>query len=278
MVWPVSWIRRRLQARRERRRQRLLEPGRARPEPLDAPEIRVIRNNVRGGDARTHRCTVRVRARVELSPETTYRILTSPENYKIFKNERSASERRVVFDDGVKQQVELTTAGHWKFLRFSGSFPINLVVDQDAHARSVAFRLLSKGFMDTFEGSWSVSPSNSTAILSSENSPAYAKSGTEQPARTSCASIVTLEQRVHLAIMPPRPLDALFYRIVGRVARNVLRDLQDEAKRVNAGHPTITLPAATLDSLQARVRAAGTIATALTSKINQRFGTAAPSL
>mmetsp|Transcript_2997 Transcript_2997/g.5291 ORF Transcript_2997/g.5291 Transcript_2997/m.5291 type:complete len:178 (+) Transcript_2997:2-535(+) len=155
---------------------------------------------------------------INMSSAAVYFVLTNPENYKVFRNERSPSKRTVLFDDGIHQRVEIMSAGHWKFLRFSGSFPVHLLVEQNSTTKKVAFRLLSQNFMQVFEGSWSVQPLNANS------------------------SIVSLEQRIRLSFMPPRPLDLLFYRIVGRVASNVLRDLQAEAENIRLGRPTLDMP------------------------------------
>mmetsp|Transcript_14291 Transcript_14291/g.30788 ORF Transcript_14291/g.30788 Transcript_14291/m.30788 type:complete len:275 (-) Transcript_14291:1766-2590(-) len=271
MVWPVSWIRRRLRIRRERRRQNQSHGKRARQNSIERPEIRVLRSGTRGrgrGGGPAHRCTVQVRARVRLNADLIYYILTSPENYKIFRNERSASERRVLLDDGVKQQVELSTSGHWTFLRFSGSFPVHLLVDQDSRKRSVVFRLLSTGFMRTFEGSWSVEPDTSPQINQNRENESSRAAG-QGASRES--SWVTLEQRVHLALMPPRPLDSLFYRIVGRVARLVLCDLQEEARRIHQGKPTIALPSSWNNAFRSDPDGVGAFVATFSKQLTRRM-------
>lgn len=50
---------------------------------------------------------------------------------------KPAVERKVVKDFGHRQVVDINQEGKWRFLMFSGRFPVRLRVIQDRHEKSV---------------------------------------------------------------------------------------------------------------------------------------------
>ncbi|KAA8499713.1 hypothetical protein FVE85_7298 [Porphyridium purpureum] len=228
------------------------EVGRSARSKRFAPEVKIIRT----GRGKAMSCTVRVRADIGMSPELTYFVLTSPENFKVFSNQHKPETRIVRKESATAQEVEIHSRGSWKFLRFQGSFPVHLLVKQDLAQRRVTFELLSKGFMNRFNGVWRVDTCSAPLRKASPWS-AQSTVATAEPVAAIPACSVTLEQTVKLAVMPPPPLDRLFYRIVGRVVARVLRDLENEAVRVQSGQPSISIPAHLLNPFLAARRAAG---------------------
>lgn len=54
-----------------------------------------------------------------------------------FHNYQRVVSRNVLFDDGLRQVVEVEQESIWKFLCWSGTFSVNLVVDQNRRNHTV---------------------------------------------------------------------------------------------------------------------------------------------
>ena len=114
-------------------------------------------------------CMIQVRARVPLSPDRIFNILTDIENQKIFRNNGGLRNRTVVKDDGRRLRViDMVQNGRWRFLMFSGTFPVHLRVTQDSHLRKINFKLQSTGFMKVFEGEWNIMPYSKESLRKAE--------------------------------------------------------------------------------------------------------------
>jgi len=79
-------------------------------------------------------------------------------------HEHSHEIFRTILDVDRKDQpdgsIRLAQNCRWKFLFFSGSFPVELEVREDRDARSFTFKdMKQSGLMKKMEGSWTVGPS-----------------------------------------------------------------------------------------------------------------------
>lgn len=107
-------------------------------------------------------------ARIPLSPDEVFGLLTNPENSKIFRGIKAVPSRRVISDDGRgRQEVEVEQVGQWRFGPLRGSFAVKLLVMQDRRHHKVAFRLAptrKTAFMKDFSGVWEIQPYNKDSL------------------------------------------------------------------------------------------------------------------
>eukprot|EP00775_Hariotina_reticulata_P013851 gene13851-13973_t len=83
-----------------------------------------------------------------------YDVLTNYDSCsRVFRN--IADTRTVFSNEGNKQLVQ---ACKWQFLAFSGTFNVQLAVDEQPDSRLLVFRLVESSFMKDFEGRWQVEP------------------------------------------------------------------------------------------------------------------------
>eukprot|EP00898_Chlorokybus_atmophyticus_P006491 jgi/Chlat1/6843/Chrsp51S06529 len=124
---------------------------------------------------------------VALDKDKVFEILVDPNNRQVFKNIVGVKYRRLLEKKGPDHEVyEISQVARWKFLVFSGTFDVKLLVDQDKTNYTLKFWLQQAGFMNKFNGSWSIS-----------DVPGYDRS----------VSQVLLEQSLQPALVPPPPLD-----------------------------------------------------------------------
>ncbi|KAF2589101.1 hypothetical protein F2Q70_00040381 [Brassica cretica] len=76
---------------------------------------------------------------VELSPESVYNIFTHPDNKRYFKNIKEYISRNVLKEEGPMQTVEVKQAAAWKFLWWAGTFPVNLIVQENRKHLTVRY-------------------------------------------------------------------------------------------------------------------------------------------
>jgi hypothetical protein len=87
-------------------------------------------------------CTLKMLARVRLTPEKVFGILTDPLNEKrgVFRNMKGVKHRQVLEDDGRGyQKVETEQLARWRLGPLSGTFTIRLIVTQDKRNHTVGF-------------------------------------------------------------------------------------------------------------------------------------------
>ncbi|KAA8492629.1 hypothetical protein FVE85_8136 [Porphyridium purpureum] len=155
-----------------------------------------------------------------LDADTTYQLLVHPENHHIFKNQRKAQSRVVEYDNRVEQRVNIVQAAQWRFLMFSGTFFVNLIVVQNKRTRTVAFRLAKPGFMNRFEGLWEIKPR-----------PKGDKLGKSE---------IILKQSLELCVSPPPGMGYLVRRVSAHVTSQVFKEFFTETENIVAGRPTLT--------------------------------------
>jgi len=92
-----------------------------------------------------------------LSEAETYALLTDHKNsHKLFQTILSCQQENHPEDS----TILLDQTCQWKFLVFSGTFPVHLAVKEDPQSRTFTFRDVSTGgFLKSMHGSWAVSSS-----------------------------------------------------------------------------------------------------------------------
>ncbi|GJY84683.1 chaperone protein ClpB3, chloroplastic [Tanacetum coccineum] len=66
--------------------------------------------------------------------------------------------RKVLVDEGSRQVVENKQDAIWRFLWWSGTISVHVLVDQNKEDYSMKFRQVKPGFLKNFEGRWKVEP------------------------------------------------------------------------------------------------------------------------
>ncbi|BDA44539.1 hypothetical protein COCOBI_06-0150 [Coccomyxa sp. Obi] len=191
---------------------------------------------------------VALQAKVDLSPEAVYEILTAPDNAAVFRGIKKVGYRKVLEDDGKgKQKVEVEQVAAWKLLMFRGSFSTRLFVFQDKRRGTVEFRLARPGLMKDFAGTWRVQPFTQLTLSEAPQSPAQSNNpwhsltntlSSYMGDRRSTATLVTLEQSLEPAVRPPKPLEGLVKSIAVAQLQGLLTDLREEVPRIKAGRPS----------------------------------------
>ncbi|KAK2977506.1 hypothetical protein RJ640_016134 [Escallonia rubra] len=148
--------------------------------------------------------------------------------------------RKVLIDEGSRQVVEVEQAAMWRFLWWSGTIAVHVLVDQNRDDYSMKFKQVRTGFMKRFEGCWRVEP-----ILLDEKlcHPFKPKTLMEY---TSCTkgkgrigSKVSLEQLIEPAIVPPPPISWYLRGITTRTTEMLITDLLAEAARIRGVSETL---------------------------------------
>jgi len=167
-------------------------------------------------------CKVNSQFKIGLPPDAVWNILIDPGNKRVFKNIQEVISRKVIEDDGYRQLVEVDQAAVWRFLWFSGTLSVCVLVDQDRRKRMMTYQLARQGFMKQFDGSWKVEPLH----IDANGSPA------PENAADRVASMVYLQQVVQPAVVPPPPFKGYVRGITTRTTETLLQDLQAEGKRL----------------------------------------------
>ncbi|KAF3431254.1 hypothetical protein FNV43_RR25984 [Rhamnella rubrinervis] len=182
-------------------------------------------------------CNLNVNVNVGLPPDAVYNIVTDPDNKRVFKNIKEVISRKVLVDEGLRQVVELEQAAIWKFLWWSGTIAVHVLVDQNRVDHSMKFKQLKTGFMKKFEGSWKVEP-----LFVDERTclPFEPKTWTEYESCTGgkgrIGSKVSLDQLIQPAIVPPPPISWYLRGITSRTTEMLINDLLAEAARIRGDH------------------------------------------
>eukprot|EP00897_Mesotaenium_endlicherianum_P008648 jgi/Mesen1/7811/ME000413S07062 len=229
-------------ARQARETKAQLAAWRANPEWIDeTPDLKVT---VPKGALCELACTFKV----GLPPNSVLDILCDPDNKRVFKNIKEMKSRNVIFDDGLRQTVEVEQSAIWRFLCFSGTFDVTLKVLQDRMQKTMDYSMTKEGFMKRFEGNWKIRPivvpddDVSVASSSASLSPSASLSSSQSGASLSppigshrIASEVSLRQYLQPGMLPPPPISWYVRGITSNVTRELMQDLQTEAKRIREG-------------------------------------------
>ncbi|KAJ6837540.1 uncharacterized protein M6B38_120310 [Iris pallida] len=178
-------------------------------------------------------CNLKVKVNIGLPPDAIYNIVTDPENKRVFKNIKEVICRKVLVDEGHRQVVEVEQAAIWRFLWWSGTISVHVIVDQNRRDHTVKFKQGRSGFMEKFEGCWKIEP-----IFVDEQScfPCKPRTLDEYYSCTGgkgrVASAVTLDQLIQPAIIPPPPISWYVRGITRKTAEMLIDDLLAEAARL----------------------------------------------
>ncbi|XP_050208149.1 uncharacterized protein LOC126657492 isoform X2 [Mercurialis annua] len=178
-------------------------------------------------------CNLKVNFNVGLPPDAVYNIVTDPDNRRVFKNIKEVISREVLLDEGHRQVVELEQAAIWKFLWWSGTISVHVLVDQDRRDLTMKFKQVKTGFMKQFEGCWRVEPifiDESMCYPFKPKTWADYCSCTEGKGRIG--SKVSLEQLIQPALVPPPPISWYLRGITSRTTEMIANDLLAETARI----------------------------------------------
>lgn len=178
-------------------------------------------------------CNLGVGVNVGLPPDVVYNIVTDPDNKRVFKNIQEVVSRRVLVDEGFRQVVELEQAALWRFLWWSGTISVHVLVDQNRKDRTMKFKQVKTGFMKKFEGCWRVEP-----LFVDEKTchPFIPETFTDYVdctgGRGRVGSRVSLEQIIQPALVPPPPISWYLRGITSKTTEMLINDLLAEAARI----------------------------------------------
>ncbi|XVF84991.1 hypothetical protein PTKIN_Ptkin17bG0083200 [Pterospermum kingtungense] len=178
-------------------------------------------------------CNLKAKVDVGLPPDAVYNIVTDPDNRRVFKNIKEVISRKVLVDEGQRQVVEVEQAALWRFLWWSGTFSVHVLVDQNREDHSMKFKQLKSGFMKKFEGQWRIEP-----VFVDEKTcfPFEPKTWAEYCSCTGgkgrIGSNVSLDQLIQPAIVPPPPISWYLRGITAKTTEMLIYDLLAEAARL----------------------------------------------
>ncbi|OAY34527.1 uncharacterized protein LOC110628290 [Manihot esculenta] len=213
--------------------ERQLQTWRQNPSWVDQPpEIKVT---VPKGSL----CNINVNVNVGLPPDAVYDIVTDPDNRRVFKNIKEVISRKVLLDEGPRQLVEVEQAAIWRFLWWSGTISVHVLVDQNREDLMMKFKQVKTGFMKKFEGCWRV---ESLFIDESLCHPFKPKTWAEYYSCTGhkgrIGSKVSLEQIIQPTLVPPPPISWYLRGITTKTTEMIVNDLIAEAARIRGDFST----------------------------------------
>ncbi|KAK6252533.1 hypothetical protein QUC31_014253 [Theobroma cacao] len=181
-------------------------------------------------------CNLKAKVDVGLPPDAVYNIVTDPDNKRVFKNIKEVISRKVLVDEGQRQVVEVEQAALWRFLWWSGTISVHVLVDQNRDDYSMKFKQVKTGFMKKFEGHWRVEP----VFVDEETCfPFKPKTWAEYCSCTAgkgrVGSKVSLDQLIQPAIIPPPPISWYLRGITAKTTEMLVHDLLAEADRLKGG-------------------------------------------
>ncbi|KAL6007007.1 hypothetical protein ACLOJK_032503 [Asimina triloba] len=178
-------------------------------------------------------CNLSVKFKVGLPPDAVYNIVIDPDNRRVFKNIKEVMSRKVLLDEGQRQVVEVEQAAIWRFLWWSGTISVHVFVDQNRQDHTVKFKQGKTGFMKRFEGCWKVESLFLDDHLCSPLKPeTLADYHSCTGGKGRVGSVVSLEQLVQPALLPPPPISWYLRGITARTTEMLVDDLQAEVGRI----------------------------------------------
>ncbi|XP_042410727.1 uncharacterized protein LOC122000383 [Zingiber officinale] len=178
-------------------------------------------------------CNLNAKFNVGLPPESVFNIVTDPDNKRVFKNIKEVSSRKVLLDEGLRQVVEVEQAAIWRFLLWSGTITVNLIVDQNRKDYTVKFKQGKSGFMKRFEGCWKIEPLFVDEQMCRPYKPRmWSDYDSCTQGKGRVGSVVSLDQLIQPALMPPPPISWYLRGITIRTTEMLVKDLFVEAARL----------------------------------------------
>ncbi|XP_047149606.1 uncharacterized protein LOC124821719 isoform X2 [Vigna umbellata] len=182
-------------------------------------------------------CNLNAEVDVGLPPDAVYNIVTDPDNRRVFKNIKEVISRTVLVDEGHRQVVDLDQAAIWKFLWWSGTISINVLVDQNRKDHSMKFKQTKTGFMTKFEGCWRVEPLFVDEAMCHPFKPMTKEDYNAcTRGKGRIGSKVSLEQILQPAIVPPPPISWYLRGITARTTEMLIYDMLAETARIRGGY------------------------------------------
>ncbi|XP_047330795.1 uncharacterized protein LOC124934323 [Impatiens glandulifera] len=185
-------------------------------------------------------CNLNVKVNVGLPPDAIYNIVTDPDNKRVFKNIEEVVSRRVLIDEGHRQVVELEQTALWRFLWWSGTITVHVLVDQNRKDYTMKFKQVKTGFMKRFEGCWKLEP------LFVDEKVCYPFVPKNMEDYISCTrgkgrigSKVSLEQLIQPALVPPPPISWYLRGITTKTTEMLITDLIEEASRIRSDYGSL---------------------------------------
>ncbi|XP_074579313.1 uncharacterized protein LOC141835834 [Curcuma longa] len=178
-------------------------------------------------------CNLNVKFNVGLPPDAIFNIVTDPDNKRVFKNIKEVISRKVLLDEGLRQVVEVEQAAIWRFLWWSGTITVHAIVDQNRKDHTVKFKLGKSGFMKQFEGCWKVEPLFVDEQMCQPFKPTtWSDYDSCTQGKGRVGSVVTLDQLIQPALVPPPPISWYLRGITTRTTEMLVNDLLAEAARL----------------------------------------------
>ncbi|EOA39360.1 hypothetical protein CARUB_v10012413mg [Capsella rubella] len=111
-------------------------------------------------------CHMNIEFKVGLIPPGAYEMLTNPRNITFFSADENLRQRlenkatKVLKKDGPMQITDVRKSLRWKFLLFSGTTPIHLIIDENHQNLTAKFtkKKNTMKYMKIFEGCWKLEP------------------------------------------------------------------------------------------------------------------------
>ncbi|XP_039055132.1 uncharacterized protein LOC120197804 isoform X2 [Hibiscus syriacus] len=178
-------------------------------------------------------CHLKATADIGLPPDEVYNIVTDPDNRRVFKNVKEVISRKVLIDEGKRQVVEVEQSAIWRFLWWSGTISVHVLVDQNREDHTMRFKQMSNGFMKKFEGYWRVEP----LFVDEEICfPFKPKTLSEYCSCTGgkgrIGTKASLDQLIQPAIAPPPPISWYLSGIPAKTTEMLINDLLAEADSI----------------------------------------------
>ncbi|CAA7014338.1 unnamed protein product [Microthlaspi erraticum] len=181
-------------------------------------------------------CNLKASVNVGLPPDAVYNIVIDPDNRRVFKNIKEVMSRKVVVDEGLRQVVEVEQAALWRFLWWSGTISVHVLVDQNRADHSMRFKQVKSGFMKRFEGSWKVKPLFVDEDMCDRLKPKTVEEYNRcTGGKGRIGSKVTLDQLIQPAIVPPPPISWYLRGITAKTTEMLINDLLAETGRIRRG-------------------------------------------
>ncbi|KAK4762519.1 hypothetical protein SAY87_013369 [Trapa incisa] len=178
-------------------------------------------------------CNLKVKVDIGLPPDAVYNIVTDPDNKRVFKNIKEVISRKVLVDEGLRQVVDVEQAALWKFLWWSGTLSVHVLVDQNRAEHSMRFKQVKTGFMKRFEGFWTVEPLFVDEHLCSPHKPTtWEDYNLCTRGKGRIGSRVSLDQLIQPALVPPPPISWYARGITTMTTEMLIHDLAAEAARI----------------------------------------------
>ncbi|CAN8235754.1 unnamed protein product [Cochlearia groenlandica] len=184
-------------------------------------------------------CNLKAKVNVGLPPDAVYNIVIDPDNRRVFKNVKDVMSRKVLVDEGLRQVVEVEQAALWRFLWWSGTISVHVLVDQNRADHTMRFKQVKSGFMKRFEGSWKVKPLFVDEDMCDRLKPKTVEEYNRcTGGKGRIGSKVTLNQLIQPAVVPPPPISWYLRGITAKTTEMLIHDLLAETARIRRGYAT----------------------------------------